>query len=113
LVGGRVNDWCSIAAVGTEYKTLATATKGTILDLCQEDWSALLNQLAAAIITKEAKRDFKLTHKPADPLGVKVSVAGVELAASSWQYDPTANTLTIVAASAPKDGEQLTVVYKK
>ena len=113
LKGGSNNAWCSIAAVGAEYQSLAAATKGTVLDLCQEDWTALLNQLAAAIITKESKKEFILTHKPTNSASISVSVNGVSLPSSTWQYDAKNNSLTIVEASAPKETDELVVIYKK
>ena len=113
LKGGSNNAWCSIAAVGAEYQSLAAATKGTVLDLCQEDWTALLNQLAAAIITKESKKEFILTHKPTNSASISVSVNGVSLPSSTWQYDAKNNSLTIVEASAPKETDELVVLYKK
>ena len=113
LKDGSNNTWCDIAAVGTEYQSLATVTKGTILDLCQEDWSALLNQLATAIITKEAKKEFFLTHKPATTDSMSVSVNGTVLPSSSWQYDASKNSLTIAGASAPKETDKMIVIYKK
>ncbi|MBM4254215.1 MAG: hypothetical protein FJ146_19795, partial [Deltaproteobacteria bacterium] len=43
LTRGKVSAQCSIANVGTQYQELAAnpATKGTILDLCSDDWSKL------------------------------------------------------------------------
>ena len=41
---------CNIANVGEEYKKLAAATKGIIVDICMEDWSKLLEQLSENVI---------------------------------------------------------------
>ena len=113
LVNGSVNSWCSIAAIGSEYQTLAATTTGRIFDLCQENWDDLLNKLAEAIIVKEAQSEFQLSHAVADPLTLSVRINGTALASEKWQYDPSANKISIQAGSAPTDGDTLEVQYKK
>jgi hypothetical protein len=115
LVGlqrGNVNSWCNIANIGTEYQTLAAATKGKILSLCEENWGGLLETLANAILKREAKRTFILS-KPALAGSVKVTVGTKALDATMFAYDSVTNAVTINEAEAPAEGARVLISYSK
>jgi hypothetical protein len=112
LQRGSVNSWCSIANVGTEYQSLAAATKGKILSLCEENWGGLLETLANAILKKEAKRTFILTQ-PALAGSVKVTVGTKALDATMFTYDSVTNAVTINEDEAPTEGARVLISYSK
>ena len=81
LVGkteGRVNDWCHISETGTEYEKLAAMPrfKGLVADLCTDDWSPLLSELAANIIKRVEQAVIKLQFKPDLQRGYSVKLNG-------------------------------------
>jgi len=113
LKDGAVQAGCNIAAVGTEYQTLAVAptTRGIILDLCSNNWSQLLGVLAQKIATDTLRRDFPLSSAANAARGLKVSIAGTEIAAESYLYDAKTRTVSISPDQAPKAGQELVVIY--
>lgn len=109
LPNSAVGDNCDLAAVGTEYMTLAAASGGTTLDLCSPDWSALITRLSNEMVKRSVT--FALTKKPADPKNMNVRIAGTLLAAEDWTYDPEKNAVTLIKTDQVKDTAILTINY--
>jgi hypothetical protein len=103
------SDTCDLSGVGMEYITLATASKGSMLDICSADWSALITRLSTDMVKRSVT--FALSKKPADPSKIIVMLDKQKMAAADWTYDAKTNTVTLVKTTAVKDGSELTLNY--
>lgn len=103
------SDTCSLSNIGLEYITLATASKGSMLDICAADWSALITRLSTDMVKRSVT--FALSKKPADPKKIIVTLDKQKMAAADWTYDDKTNTVTLVKTTAVKDGSELTLNY--
>lgn len=113
LKQGKISPTCNIAAVGTEYQTLASSpqTKGLIQDLCASDWNKLLETLAKKIVTEAQVREFSLDKIAEKVSLIDVEVGGRSIAASGYAYDPAKNTITLTPENAPRKDEILIITY--
>ncbi len=63
-----------------------------------------------------AKKRVKLSKVPTDSSSIKVSLAGVPLAANQWRYDATTNEIEVywylIDQTKLKAGDRLTIVYR-
>ncbi|WP_141734579.1 vWA domain-containing protein [Oligoflexus tunisiensis] len=103
------SDTCSLSNIGQEYITLATATKGSMLDICAVDWSALITRLSTDIVKRSVT--FALSKKPVDPKKIVVVLDKQKMAAEDWTYDAASNSVTLIKTTAVKDGSELTLNY--
>lgn len=113
LSQGEKSDTCDIDHAGAEYMKLAADPRlgGLMLDLCEQDWSRLLKQLASKIIKPTPKAAFRL-ERPADPSKeVVVTVDGDAYDERHVTYDSTTNTITFKPDYVPADGAEITVTY--
>lgn len=104
-----INSNCSIPNVGVEYQTLATQTQGSIFDLCQKDWAALIHDLTNHIAQRA--KGFQLTQKPNLNLGIKVFLNGKELAINDWTYNAATNTVMLNEALNAPQGADVVIKY--
>lgn len=79
-------DQFSESSPGTRYIDLANVTGGVVGNLCQEDFTGIVHDLA---LTTSAMRDtFFLSHKPnLDTLEVWIGDVQVPCSAGVWHYD--------------------------
>lgn len=103
------SDTCSLSNIGNEYITLAMQSKGSTLDICSADWSALITRLSNDIVKRSVT--FPLSKKPMDPKKIQVTLDKQKLVAADWTYDDKANAVTLVKTAAVKDGSDVTVNY--
>jgi hypothetical protein len=103
------NNACDLSGVGVEYMTLATASKGSMLDICSTDWSAMITRLSTDIVKRSVT--FTLSKKPADPKKIVVVLDKQKMAAADWTYDATTNSVTLIKTTAVKDGSEVTLNY--
>jgi hypothetical protein len=100
---------CSLSNIGQEYITLATASKGSMLDICSADWSALITRLSTDIVKRSVT--FSLSKKPADPKKIVVILDKQKMTAADWTYDDKNNAITLINTTAVKDGSELSLNY--
>jgi len=102
--------WCSIARVGADYQKLAAMEKykGVMLDLCKEDWSSLLTQLAVSIQESVFKNEFVLSRNIDFSKPVQVVVDGLIL--DPKEYLLTNNSLSFVTR-IPGQNSQIRIDY--
>lgn len=114
LPDSKLNSWCTKAAVGSEYITLAAdaATKGTIYDLCTTDWGVLLKGLAEKILREAPKERFALNSVPEKSSEISVLVNGKDVDPSDWSYDKKANTIAFTAETVPEEGDSVAVTFR-
>jgi hypothetical protein len=103
------SDTCNLSGIGMEYITLATASKGSQLDICAADWSALITRLSTDMVKRSVT--FALSKKPADPSKIVVTLDKQKMAANEWTYDAKTNTVTLTKTTAVKDGSDITLNY--
>jgi|GEM_PF-3043140 len=103
------SDTCSLSGIGLEYIALATASKGSMLDICSADWSALITRLSMEIVKRSVT--FALSKKPVDPKKIIVTLDKQKMAATDWTYDATSNAVTLTKTIAVKDGSEITLNY--
>lgn len=103
------SDTCNLSGIGMEYITLATASKGSQLDICAADWSALITRLSTDMVKRSVT--FALSKKPADPSKIMVTLDKQKMAANEWTYDAKTNTVTLTKTTAVKDGSDITLNY--
>ncbi len=103
------SDTCQVANVGNEYITLATQSKGSTLDICSADWSALITRLSNDMVKRSVT--FSLGKKPVNPKNILVTLDKQKMASTDWTYDDKTNAVTLVKTTAVKDGSELTLNY--
>ena len=109
-VFGLQNGGC-VANVGRQYIAGAEATGGAQLDICSNDWGAVLEVLLDTTVT-QLQRAFVLGRVP-DPNSIDVYQfdAGVETPLDGWEYDPANNAIVFSEDAAPEAGTQIVVRY--
>lgn len=100
---------CEIARVGEEYIALAERTGGTLLDICSEDWSQLLQRFSSAV--KKRSGSVLLSKKPLGPDRILVTLDGKVLGPSAWTYDKKENRVYLTAGTGYKSGMVLEAKY--
>jgi hypothetical protein len=103
------NDVCSVSNIGMEYITLATQSKGSMLDICAADWSGLITRLSTDMVKRSVT--FALSKKPVNPKNIIVLLDKQKMLGTDWTYDEKANTVTLVKTTSVKDGSELTLNY--
>ena len=74
--------------VGERYMEATNFFGGTIVDICDEDWSAGVTDASNDI---EPKESLKLTHEPDPVSAIRVFINGT--LNSDWYYDSSDNTI--------------------
>lgn len=108
------NPQCRLMEVGKEYLTIAADRKfgGMIQDLCQQDWSKLLQSLAKKIAGEVRSRFFKLDF-PADPAQpITITVDGIQVDSETAQYDAALQAVVFAPGKEPPAGAKILVSYK-
>lgn len=94
---------CESGADG--YTQAVSATGGTLLDICDNDWDTFAAQLGGA--SAETLRTFLLSATP-DPESIEVAVDGTTYA-GGWHYDAARNAV-VVDVDLP-EGAEVEVTY--
>ena len=98
---------CNVARPGIAYEKLATASGGTVFDICEADWSPNFSSLGQAVL-ELIKSTFDLKNPVTRMVGVYVD--GQLLAES--EYSVTGQTLTLQKNAVPADGKLLKISYE-
>ncbi len=104
------NGACDLAGIGSEFITLVTQSKGSSLDICSPDWSALITRLSTDMVKRSTS--FPLSKKPVDAKALIVRIDGQKMADVDWSYDQQNNVITLIKTDAVKDGSKLDIIYR-
>jgi hypothetical protein len=113
LSKGKKSETCVIDHAGAEYMKLAADPQlgGLMQDLCEQDWSRLLRQLADKIIKPTGRAEFEL-DQPADASkDIVVSVDGDVYDERHVTFDAAKNMIIFKPAHVPSDGAEIIVTY--
>lgn len=105
---------CELASVGHEYIKLGQDPElgGLIQDLCIQDWSQLLQNLAANIIVQASRRQIFALNAAADiSKAIEVQVDGQNVSSDAFSYDPIGQAIIFNAQQAPKNEATVIVTY--
>ncbi len=113
LKAGVNTPTCTIASVGTVYQQLAVTPdkKGLIQDVCNNNWNALLKNLAKYIISKILQTNYKLDKVVASEENIEVKVDGQLLDRKQYEIDKDKNEIVFSPDYAPKEGVPFSVSY--
>lgn len=101
----------SLAEPGYNYFWMTQQTGGLFLDICQADWSPLLDHLDLDVFTPIATWALS---QAADPATLQVAVSGRAVpldAANGYTFDPGQNAVTFHGAAVPVAGSTVSVAY--
>jgi len=98
------NDYNPSLDVGLKYMDVATYFSGTIIDICEPDWSAGVAQAVQQINLIE---DIQLDYTPVDVDHIEVFVDNVVW--TDWTWDEPNNK--IIFTTIPPEGSIITVSY--
>lgn len=104
-VAGDYPSGCGTAEAGDGYYQAVMATGGVFLSICSTDWSAHVEDLAAATVA--GLNSYELSSTP-DESSIRVWVDGVELT-SGWSYDSATNKIEL--DDQPDEGSIVKVAY--
>ena len=90
--------------VGHRFMNATNTLGGTIVDICDEDWSPGVTDATHSI---EPYDKLKLTHEPSDPNSIRVFVNGH--LASDWYYQSLDNT--VYFTTIPSAGDLVEIGY--
>ncbi len=108
---GTPDSACDDNAIGDRYVTAALMTDGLVYDICNDDWSTLLNDLG--VRASGLMATFQLPD-PARPDTIVVDVDGMEVASdpvNGWTYDESNTSITFHGAALPPRGSVVHVHY--
>jgi hypothetical protein len=104
-IAGPLDSSCGTAAIpGQRYRQMVDRTGGTFLDICQNDWTPLVEQIGASMF--EPLDRWTLTVR-ADPETLEVRVNDVAIAPGDFEFDGR----SIRLASPPSPGDTVTAGY--
>jgi len=92
--------------VGRRYMEATSALGGTIVDICDEDWSAGVTDATHSVDPYE---NLKLTHIPEDPDTIRVFVNGV--ISHDWYYENTENKVYFTVIPSAGDLVEIGYLY--
>jgi hypothetical protein len=103
---------CIIAAVGQAYIDVAKKSKkpGLIQDLCNDDWSAIMDNLGESI-TQASDIVMVLEQTLDEAEKVNVVVDGVEIPTTDFSYNKDKNSITIPRKDKNLKYEHVAVQY--
>lgn len=93
--------------VGKEYQKASKLTGGHIESLCDNNWTGLLERLAANI--KKQLLEFSLSKRPIIS-SIKVFVDGSEV--EGWSYKNASNKIRFSKKNAPAAGSNIEINYR-
>ncbi len=100
---------CEIARVGEEYISLAKRTGGTVLDICSDNWSDLLQRFSNDI--KKRSASLLLSKKPLSADRILVTIDGRTLGPDAWNFNAMENRVYLLPSSGFKAGMVLQAKY--
>ncbi len=119
IVGPEISQNCEDTVPGTRYLAVAAATGGVEGNICDEDFTDIMDKMGLAVAGVRAS--FELEAVPViDTLEVWVGDAEEdeddwdlvpEDANNGWTYDPETNYITFNGDSVPPRGSVITVYY--
>lgn len=112
VVGPQISEGCEGAVPGTRYRGMADAFGGLQGDICDEDFSSIMEELglqAAGVL-----ESFLLSEYPVVDT-IEVHVDDAEIAQDEldgWTYDEENNVLWFHGASVPDRGSKIVIRYE-
>lgn len=107
---GRADSSCE-ADPGGRYVDAARQTGGVVGDLCERDWSGVLEALGLASVGR--RRVFELSLRPlVSSLSVSIDDTVVSETLGGWSYDPDDNVVRFEEASRPLPGAVVVARYR-
>ena len=91
--------------IGNRYMDATNLLGGTVVDICDEDWSPGVTDATHSI---EPYEKLALTHTPEDPNTIRVFVNGA--LNSDWYYSTTENTVHFTVI--PSAGDLVEIGYR-
>lgn len=100
---------CATAGPSADrFRAVATATGGTVYDICAGDYGPYVDQLAQRGIGDQSI--FALSAQPSSA-GVKVMLDGAPANGSDWYYDTSMNAVVFNPGHVPAAGTHIEVDY--
>ena len=93
---------------GSEQMRASTLSGGSVIDLCNDNWSESLSRMADDFNRQLAS--FQLSKVPTKPEMISVSVNGQQQL-SGWSYIPSRNTIVFATGSVPQFGDHVDVTF--
>lgn len=107
----QVPQICEIENTGEQAMALAKDTGGTVMDICSQDWSALLDQLSQQII--DNNKGYQLDAAVDSSKPVTVTVNGKVLDIKHYRVDYDSGFISILDTATIKSGDEIRVQYSK
>lgn len=111
ILGPAISEGCETATPGVRYDSTASAFDGYVGNICEADWSDILEGVANGIVAPSTA--FALTH-PALAGTVEVDVDGEPIAEdpdTGWRYDDTVQTVFFDGGYVPPSGALIQITY--
>jgi hypothetical protein len=113
-VPGGCNTQSGSAVAGRRYVDIANATGGSVISICDSNFSAGLASIGA--IAFGLRRQFYLSRVP-EPTSINVRVNGSACAAnggSNWSYDANSNSVVFNQSGScmPQASQQVVINYR-
>lgn len=98
------------ASDGEDYRLVASAFNGINVDICNDDFSAALQEISDAVTALATA--FPLTHLPIPgTLQVIVDGVGIPGGTSTWSYNAASNEILFEAGAVPAECSDLEIRY--
>ena len=114
-IAGPTRNQCAqgdrFAEPGYRYEWMANQTGGIFFDICQDDWTPVLDQLGLNVFSPLDEWDLS---QSADPGTLVVNVDGVAIrpdALNGYTYLPPTNSVRFNGTSVPAPGSQVVIEY--
>lgn len=114
LTNSQENSQCELASVGRQYIALGSDPQiaGLIQDLCNQDWAALLQALAASIITQANSQSAFVLDHPADTTKkITVTVDATLVNADAVSYSESSQSIVFASGHEPEGNAEVLVTY--
>ena len=115
LPTSQTTQTCKVEKVGQQYINISKMPEfqGLIQDLCTDNWTPMLDDLAKSILQKVKTNAFKLTSSPDLSEGFKVFVSGQLIPESGYTYNANSNSIVFKKNYEPSAGAQIKIIYFK
>jgi hypothetical protein len=106
---------CKVENVGQQYIEVSKMPEfdGLIQDLCTDNWTPMLNDLADSILQKVKLNAFKLSASPNLAEGFKVFINGTLVPEDGYSYSAGSNSIVFKKNYEPAAGAAVKIVYMK
>jgi hypothetical protein len=102
---------CKGIKYGAQYDILKKSTGGVIVDICQEDWSILINQIVNNIL--KLNQSYPLTDTPDESAAISVSIDGKAIPQTEFTVKAADKTIIINNPALLGENAKVEIVYYK